>query len=182
MLIVKQVSKNGGDTHCAGVLLYMLPVSLILLLGIWRPIRRIPAVAENGDSNPPRGARRSLSSTHFAQIRQQYATEKGRGRCAPRAVRPEACGLLSAPLRRWRREPSIRKRIARLLTQTRNLMPPAPEGRLFVRPGASRHPQCSAPRRNITRDYVTAAQGFPHHLPTSPPHIPSRYITGRYVK
>lgn len=180
--MIVEISDNGRGTPCAGVLLYVLPIPVVLLLGTRRSIVRIPAVAENGDSNPPPAARRSLSSTHFAQKWQQYAAEKDRGRCAPRAVRPEACGLLSAPLRLRRREPSIRKRIARLLAQTRNLMPPAPEGRLFVRPGASRHPQCSAPRRNITRDYVTAAQGLPHHRPTSPPHIPSRYITGRYVK
>ena len=134
MLKVEQVSKNGGVTRCAGVLLLVLPIFVVLPLGILRPIGRIPAFAENEDSNPPPAARRSLSSTHFAQIRQQFATEKGRGRCAPRAVRPEACGLLSAPLRRWRREPSIRKQKARLLTQTRNLMPPAPEGSIIRKP------------------------------------------------
>ena len=33
------------------------------------------------------------------------AAGNGRGRCAPRAYRPEAGGFFTAPLRRWRREP-----------------------------------------------------------------------------
>lgn len=59
--------------HSARVLYYVLEIPVVLLLGIWRPIKKIPAVAENGDSDPPPVCRRSLSGTHFAQ---------GRGSCA----------------------------------------------------------------------------------------------------
>lgn len=59
--------------HSARVLYYLLEIPVVLLLEIWRPIKKIPAVAENGDSNPPPACRRSLSGTHFAQ---------GRGSCA----------------------------------------------------------------------------------------------------
>lgn len=45
--------KEWGRYLSAGVLLLVLPILVVLPLGIWRPIRRIPAVAENGDSNPP---------------------------------------------------------------------------------------------------------------------------------
>ena len=114
----------------AGVLLLVVLILYVLPLGIWRPVRKIPAVAENGDSNPPPACRRSLSGTHFAQERPGCAGGNGRGRCAPRAVRPEACGFLQAPLRlSGAEEPSRRKWMARLLTQTRRPMPPAPEGR-----------------------------------------------------
>lgn len=114
----------------AGVLLLVVVILYVLPLGIWRLIRRIPAVAENVDSNPPPACRRSLSSTHFAQERPGCAGGNGRGRCAPRAVRPEACGFLQAPLRPGgAEEPSRRKWMARLLKQTRRLMPPASEGR-----------------------------------------------------
>lgn len=133
----------------ADVLYYVLEILVVLLLVIWRPSMRIPAVAENGDNNPLAAVRRSLSSTHFALERLQYAAEKGRGRCAPRAVRPEACGLLSAPLRLRRREPSIRKRIARLLTQTRRLCPRPRRGVSFGRPFAPRHRSAGAPGLNI---------------------------------
>lgn len=59
--------------HSARVLYYVLEIPVVLLLEIWRPIKKIPAVAENGDSSPPPACRRSLSGTHFAQ---------GRGSCA----------------------------------------------------------------------------------------------------
>ena len=69
--------------HSARVLYYVLEIPVVLLLEIWRPIKKIPAVAENGDSNPPPACRRSLSGTHFAQ---------GRGSCATEGPPPGACG------------------------------------------------------------------------------------------
>ena len=130
LFLMRGVVMDSRNPYSAGVLYYVLEILVVLLLVIWRPSMRIPAVAENGDSNPPPACRRSLSSTHFAQERPGCAGGNGRGRCAPRAVRPEACGLLQAPLRLGvAEEPSRRKWMARLLTQTRRPMPPAPEGR-----------------------------------------------------
>ena len=144
LLSLPGVSSRCWRSPCrAGVLLLVVLILYVLPLGIWRPIRKIPAVAENGDSNPTPACRRSLSGTHFAQERPGCAGGNGRGRCAPRAVRPEACGFLQAPLRLGgAEEPSRRKWMARLLTQTRRPMPPAPEGRLFVRPSAPRKRNC----------------------------------------
>ena len=46
--------------------LYLILVSLVLLLGRWRPSIRIPADAENGNIPARPASRRSLSGTHFA--------------------------------------------------------------------------------------------------------------------
>ena len=82
----------------AGVF-YLLVLFLygILLLGIWRPLIRIPAVAKNGDINAHPSARRSLSGTHFAREGSDARAENGSGRCAPRAYSPEAGGFIRLP-------------------------------------------------------------------------------------
>lgn len=78
------VSIDSRAPHSARVLYYVLEIPVVLLLEIWRPIKKIPAVAENGDSSPPPACRRSLSGTHFAQ---------GQGSCATGGPPPAACGV-----------------------------------------------------------------------------------------
>ena len=58
---------GGRGRHGAGVLLYHILIPVVLLLRIWRPIGKIPAVAENGNIDAPGASRRSLSGTHFAR-------------------------------------------------------------------------------------------------------------------
>ena len=136
-------SGNGRDTHCAGVLPYVLPIPAVLLFGIRRPFIRIPAVAENGNGDPLPACRRSLSGTHFAQMRQQCATGKGRGRFAP----PPGCppGGLRALLGSL--APLAQRAIERRVvgeTATADSPPYAPN------PGGEHHSEDRQPRGNCT--------------------------------
>lgn len=58
-----------GASHTRAGLysLYVIVLLVVLLLEIWRPIRKIPADAETGDINARSASQRSLSGTHFAQ-------------------------------------------------------------------------------------------------------------------
>ena len=81
VFVVYEIRGCPNASESVGVLLLVVLVSY--LLGIMRPIRRIPAVAENGDINAPGAARRSLSGTHFALKWPTSATEKGEGSLRP---------------------------------------------------------------------------------------------------
>ena len=116
MLLVLVVLQVRTSSRAGVFYLLVLLLPGILLLGIWRPIRRIPASRKMGTSMclAQQGARcRALTSRKNGLLAQ---AKKGRGRCA---LFQKACGLYQAPLRRRRREPFNINVVARLLTQTR---------------------------------------------------------------
>lgn len=138
-----RVSCTRGDLRS----LYLILVSLVLLLGIWRPSIRIPAVAENGNIPARPASRRSLSGTHFAGGRQCCAGGKGRGRCALCSAEGLRASFGSlAPLAQRAIKVYAECEPAPAASHP---MSPAPEGRIIRQTVCLAAPALPAPR-NIT--------------------------------
>ena len=108
--------------------LYQIILLVVLLLEILRPIRKIPADAENGDINMQPAARRSLSGTHVAQRGSAALPEMGAVAAPPGPTARRLAGLLGslAPLAQRAIKGVEECETADADSQP---MPPTPEGR-----------------------------------------------------
>ena len=91
--VVVLLLMGAANTRAGLYSLYQIVLLVVLLLGILRPIRKIPADAENGDINMQPAARRSLSGTHVAQKGSATRLEMGAVAAPPGPTARRLAGL-----------------------------------------------------------------------------------------